>query len=671
MNTKMVKIGLRHKIIFVLLPIIVVCNLLTFAVISSISSRVMKESAESNMRELADSTRFEIKSELMHTMGIMENVKNSIEGSCKTTDDIKKYLYGVADAYPEIIPTGIYCGLTDGTYIDKLWEPDADWVMKERPWYIEGIQCDTVTLGETYMDAQTKSYVVTAYTNIKNSNGEVLGVVCADVALDNIDDILVGKQLYQDGYVYAVDTINGMVFSNRKDDTQNGKTIDELADPVSSIVQGMISNEKNGELVSSQKTYILSEKVPMSNFIIVCVAPENNVLAGVNEIRIPMIIAMAISCIAVCVSVLLALGFFLRPFGSILEVVDSMHEMNLTKRMDRDSTDEFGVMSKRINGFAEELSMVISDLKSMADLVDSKADDNERSAAMLSELTEEQSRLVSEINSQTSTMAISMQKMAESADALYNELEKVKKASYLADETIEETAQSVDEGYFGMEQLKENMSELSEISDSLTSSVDNMVKGLDGIKNMTGSISAIASQTNLLSLNASIEAARAGEAGRGFAVVASEISQLAGASSESASEIVRVAEDISLLIGGVSGAAKASTEKIKSGRENVIQTGEAFDTISKSIGEIKDSVAKVLASVSDVAEITDTFRVETEQKSKSAADVQKASESVMEMSDKCDVEGKNVARIGSELKQLVERMETIIQKFTIDMTVRC
>ncbi len=46
----------------------------------------------------------------------------------------------------EIIPDGIYCGLTNGTYIDKAWVPDdPDWIMKERPWYIEGIKADEVT----------------------------------------------------------------------------------------------------------------------------------------------------------------------------------------------------------------------------------------------------------------------------------------------------------------------------------------------------------------------------------------------------------------------------------------------------------------------------------------------------------------------------------------------
>ena len=252
-----------------------------------------------------------------------------------------------------------------------------------------------------------------------------------------------------------------------------------------------------------------------------------------------------------------------------------------------------------------------------------------------------------------------MQNMAENTQELSDELKKVKEAAGCAGQKLEEGTESANSGYQGMELLKGDMTKLSEISDSLTSSVENMVHGLDGIKNMTDAITAIASQTNLLSLNASIEAARAGEAGRGFAVVASEISGLAGESSKSASDIVRVTEEMSVLVGGVAEAASASTEKIKAGYENALRTGEAFDAIQKSIEEIKSAISDVLARVSDLDEIAEGFRQETEKRSISATDVLRTSEGVMEIAKNCNIEGKNVAASGSELKELVKKLEQV------------
>ena len=86
----------------------------------------------------------------------MEHVKISVERSCDTPEEIQDYLYSVADAYLDIIPAGIYGGLETGTYIDKMWQPDdPDWVMKERPWYVDGLTRDEVTFGEIYLDANT------------------------------------------------------------------------------------------------------------------------------------------------------------------------------------------------------------------------------------------------------------------------------------------------------------------------------------------------------------------------------------------------------------------------------------------------------------------------------------------------------------------------------------
>ena len=178
--------SLRRKLVLVMLPVVILSYCVTFVATLSNTKKILQRKASEQMALLTSSVNNEMSAEVNRVLGIMENVKTSLTKSCASESDIKDYIYGVADAYTDIIPAGIYCGLCNGTYIDKMWTPDADWVMEERPWYQEGLDCDEVTFGEMYLDANTNEYIISAFTNIKDSSGTVIGVACADIKMDGL-----------------------------------------------------------------------------------------------------------------------------------------------------------------------------------------------------------------------------------------------------------------------------------------------------------------------------------------------------------------------------------------------------------------------------------------------------------------------------------------------------
>ena len=131
---------------------------------------------------------------------------------------------------------------------------------------------------------------------------------------------------------------------------------------------------------------------------------------------------------------------------------------------------------------------------------------------------------------------------------------------------------------------------------------------LGKIGSIVNTISEIANQTNLLSLNASIEAARAGEAGRGFAVVASEISNLADESNDATAQIAEMITSIQESSKEAVSAMEKGLESVAQGTKVVNHSGETFKLIVERISDISKQAEVMQGIVQELSDGTDNVK---------------------------------------------------------------
>ena len=289
--------------------------------------------------------------------------------------------------------------------------------------------------------------------------------------------------------------------------------------------------------------------------------------------------------------------------------------------------DEIGNLAKTANKLSESFRKVIGDIKESVDVVKDASDNVEKRADQSNKTVEDISHAVEEIATGASSQADETQNAAEQVENIGSLIESVVEDVNALTETANRMGAAEDKAQKLMEELVDTTVKTSQAVDEIAVQTDATNASAKEIEQAVELITAIASETNLLALNASIEAARAGEAGRGFAVVASEIQKLAEQSNESAVKIQEIITELMLqsdktvnIMKDVRVAVNEQEDKIHEtqGIFGQVRTGveeslEGIDGISKKSVELNDRRQKVVEIIESLSAVSEENAAGTEE----------------------------------------------------------
>ncbi|MBL0458545.1 methyl-accepting chemotaxis protein [Aeromonas enteropelogenes] len=268
-----------------------------------------------------------------------------------------------------------------------------------------------------------------------------------------------------------------------------------------------------------------------------------------------------------------------------------VNENDLTVRVNWQSGDELGALSRDLNQFLQHLEGLLCEVRRSCDVLT-------RSAFASNEVIAEVNEGVERGVGQVDLVATAATEMAST----------VAEIARNATQTSQATQQAIGRARQGDKEVDQTIAAIAQVADTLTQTrqlVNNLHQDTESAVEALSLIKQISDRTNLLALNAAIEAARAGESGRGFAVVADEVRTLANRTQQAADDIEQM---LSRLRAGASQAVVA----MQSGSEQAALSVTEAKRAGSELTDIVDEVRKVSEMTAQVATATEEQRYVTD-----------------------------------------------------------
>lgn len=428
---------------------------------------------------------------------------------------------------------------------------------------------------------------------------------------------------------------------------------------------GVVNDEA---LIGGVRYRIGAKMIPGRTWVLLAYKPYAEVYELADRLHSIMLGINVVTFAFVLIVLIVITSFLLKDITKILNVCNVLRTLDLRNRENLKEycgKSETGKISASVLELAESLAGVLSDVR--------------QSETSLSNNVEAVKAYISNTEELTQKIVVSMSEISQGASDQAEDIlvaaEEVSKISDLIEENNVSLA-NLKDGSAEMELTSQNaieilnsLSQMSETTEAAISLINEKMdmtnKATEEIAVATDLITNIASQTNLLAINASIEAARAGDSGRGFAVVAEEIKMLSDQSEQSASKIRDIISSLISTVEEANKAVKNVSDIITRQNKDIEDTEKAFSRVMSCVKKSEQQVEEISNKNDVLGEAKDTI---TELISNLSAIAQENAAMSCESNLSMEDLGREMTSIKSEIdktSQVAEELTANMEKFII------
>ena len=539
-------------LVVVAMTILATASLLT-------AGKGLVEEAEENLQAQTRLYAAEIDDWMGNEIGMCEGAVTSVEmleGAEVSYEELQTVATSFGQGREQLL--NLYIGTDQDKWFVQM-DPDAvppeGYDPTARGWYKAAKTAGKTIITDPYMDVLIGGMCVTIASPIYR-NGSLYGVIGADYTLDTITQIT-NSASASGAYGFLTDSSGNYVIHPNTafmPGEDSAVAVQSVMQDISDIVAAG-SGVKVAPDYNGVKSYFAAASVDAAGWCFGIAKPYNDVVSALNGVLVLSIIINIVTAVLVSAVMLMLIKKMLKPMEEMKAFIRE-HFMTGAKQMPEGIREEEEI-SRLLEVLRENVINMIHETKEEADHIEEKMSAANSAIASMSDNITQISATMQETGANVDTQTESIRRINETCAAVSEAVERLLENAREMSTRADEIRTHVDKIVPDMIKNKEDAGHMTQESQRKLSQAIEDARIIEEIVGVSQSIESIASQTNLLSLNASIEAARAGEAGRGFAVVASEISTLSQNTSE---EIQKVNELTGKVISSVDTLSRASNE---------------------------------------------------------------------------------------------------------------